>query len=250
MSLGVKLSLAILLFCILNASSGKAINILIVSENTHSACNREAAQIPDQLLSPDSATTKLSEENMLPQCGDNRIWRELKRKILRLRGVQEVSFVKFHIVGPSSGWLVDPDSVRNLKRIVGTGENGWIKFDYALWEGKIGVDEIQLRQYIGDVHKVIRFLSKNIFIEKWIISPSVRCNELSRINPKLAMWNPMFRQFPGPDLGKLAGGAQRPDCRLGDSDRQKLTEYWLSAITEADRKSDIYQKEALLFFFK
>ncbi|PHV29703.1 hypothetical protein CSQ93_00755 [Janthinobacterium sp. BJB426] len=175
----------------------------------------------------------------------------LGQEIIKSGMADRVVFLPIGITGTNvRDWLEGGRGYKKLKLALDTASFHNIKFDYALWQGRLISDKFTRSNYVNDVRQVIKSMSLSTKINKWLIGLSASCDRIIGKQVPEIQWAPLLNRFPGPDIGALSTADRSDPCNVNDFGKKVLVQHWLRAINNADTKSEKYQKESLLYYFK
>lgn len=253
MSSGVKFFIAAALLFFLHAANARDIHILILQESVSSDCNAKVFDAVDGVyqISLDGEEVPARAPFFWANCLEGDVFLPLGQAMIKSGMAERVIFMPIGTRGTSvRDWLVGGRAYEPMKLALKKANHKNINFDYVLWKGDFVDAKFSESRYQNDVQKILKEVKLGAKTEKFIISKSVSCNVKGDGYEKTYRWDPLYKRFPGPDIGKLASKYYINECNLNDLGKKEIVQLWLHAIKKADIDNERYQKESLLYYFK
>jgi hypothetical protein len=151
-------------------------------------------------------------------------------------------------------WLAGGIRFAKLTSAIQVANRKGIKFDYAFWYQGYSDAGRPASAYFNDAKSVIKYVTLNLKVQKWIIARGGGCPALTVGGVAAAQTSlgrqPIYGRFLGPDSADLTTSFSSGTCSLNKLGQNKMAELWAQSMREADRLNEIYQKESLLYYFK
>ena len=151
-------------------------------------------------------------------------------------------------------WLPGGNAFPKLSRAIKLSKDNSIRFDYALWHQGAADAGTHPDQYAKKLNKVLKYISINASVDKWIIAKHSKCAYLSDNKIAIAQANValghILRRFPGPDTNALGSDFRFDNCHLNFKGQEKMADLWFQSIVSADKLNASVQKETLIQYFK
>lgn len=254
MLLAVKFFIVTVLLFLVGSASARDIYILVIQEGAPENCKVELFGAIKGVYQIDLNGREISAQSpfLWADCMEGNILLPLGQEMIKLRMADRVIFMPIGTAGTNvRDWLVGGRVHQKLKLALDTANLKNIKFDYALWQGRFIGEKFPQSNYISDVRAVIRSISLNAKIEKWIIGLSVSCEGATgEQEVSFPLWAPLINRFPGPEIRALDSVYRSDQCSFNELGQKALAQLWFRAMTDADSASKKYQKESLLYYFK
>lgn len=184
-------------------------------------------------------------------CMSDGVLLPLGQKMIKSGMADRVVFMPIGIAGTNvRDWLEGGRGYKKLKSALNTASFHNIKFDYALWQGRLISEKFTRSNYVSDVRQVIKSMSLSTKINKWLIGLSASCDLIIEERVPEIQWAPLLNRFPGPNIGALNTADRSDPCNVNDLGKKVLVQHWLRAMNNSDIMSKKYQKESLLYYFK
>ncbi len=256
MSLVVKISIFLVSFFV-GVAHAKDIFILVVGQSISSNCNEykyKEIQGVYQVNLVGEVVPAL-DPFLWSDCKQGSMWIPLGGKIISLGLAKSVTFMPIGVGGTSvQDWLPQGRAFEKLGKAIRVANSSNIRFDYAFWhQGSSDVGRSP-QAYAQNLSQVLRYISLNIKIDKWIIARHSKCgthfDEMISKAQYQASLNYLARRFPGPDNNELGYEFRFDGCHLNKTGQEKMADLWLGSMIEADKNNLSIQKESLLNFFR
>lgn len=255
MSLAAKI-IFLLVFC-MNSSYGKDVFILVIGQSIASNCNEHKYKERQGVYQIDleGRIIPASDPFLWADCSQGSMWVPLGDRIISSGIAKTVTIMPIGIRGTSvSDWLPQGSAFDKLEKAISVANSRSIRFDYAFWHqgsSDVGRDP---KAYARNLSQVLRHISLNLKIDKWIIARHSKCGDsfdqmISKAQYQVSM-NYFARRFPGPDNNKLGEDFRFDGCHLNKAGQEKMAELWLDSIMQANKIDPSIQKESLLHFFR
>ena len=238
-------------------ASAKDIYILVIGEAGSANCNahRFTKAVGVYQIGLDGAVKPAHDPFEWADCKGGSIWIPLGKQIINAGMADRVIFMPIGLARMRArDWLADGRAVSKLSSVTNLVVGRKIRFDYALWQQGYSDRGSSGPQYISDLSKVIKNVSLNMQITKWIIAQSAGCGAAVSTHIKVAQsqiaLNPLFNRFLGPDISSLSSAYRSTECNFNEIGQQKVAQLWFRSMQEADTANVRYQKESLLYYFK
>jgi hypothetical protein len=249
----VKFLVAVIFFLTFNSASSKTINILILQEYVSSDCRVKLSDVPDGLYQIDLLGEDQSVQFSFSQsdCFDPTVFLTLGQAMIKSGMADRVVLVPIGTLGTGlHDWLMGGRAYEKLKLAMKKANDKKIKFDYVLWDGGLIDAGFSASNYQSDVKKILKEVKLGAKAEKFIISKSVSCKAGSAAQEHTYRWDPLYKRFAGPDIGRISREYYADKCDFTEAGKKKIAQLWLESINKADIEDRGYQKEALLYYFK
>ena len=253
MSSAVNLIVAALLFFTSSSLSARDINILILKERVTADCQMKLSGALDGIYQIDTPSDALavSSSDSWPTCANGLVFHTLSQAMIQSGMADRVTLTPVGIPGGSlQDWFVSGRAHEKMKSVAEKANAKNIIFDYVLWDGGLIDGEFSASTYQTDVQKIVKEVKLGTKVEKFIISKSVHCTAGIEPHGRAYRWDPLFRRFSGPDIGKISREYYADKCNFTEAGQKKIAQLWLEAIKKADIEDSKYQRESLLHYFK
>lgn len=250
--------IAALVFIFSSASTyAREIYILVVGQSISSNCNEYMYKnFPGVYqIGLDGNERPAADPFEWADCSQGSMWMPLGEHLIRSGFAKKVVFMPIGVGGASvQDWLPNGRAYDKLLRVIEVANKKQVNFDYALWHqgsSDIGRQPIKYRNQLKDV---LRFISLNVHIDRWIISQHSKCGkafDAKIANQQRVVGTSFFyRRFLGPDTNNLGDEYRHDGCHLNKKGQEEMAKLWLQSILEAKRVDDLVQKETLIYYFK
>lgn len=256
MSLVVKFIALILLLISSKFATARDIYILTLGDSLASNCNEHAypAQNSVFTLHQNGILEIARNPLMLKNCYRGSIWLPLGKELIASKMANRVIF--FNIEKPNASidqWLPNGEMWPNIEAAMSLAQKQGFKFDYALWLQ--GASDVHRTSSTYPLAKVLKLISLQIPIEKWIIARFSACYGQSnpvieRTQVHVIEGGGLLRRFAGPNINELDKRYKTDGCYLNQSGQEKVASLWLESMTRADRRNSEVQSESLLGLFR
>lgn len=253
MSSAVNLIVAVLLFFTSSSLSAKDVNILILREHVTADCQRKLSGALGGIYQIDMQADALAvgSPDSWDTCANGLIFHTLSQAMIQSGMADHVTLTPVGIpTGSLNEWFVSGRAHEKMKSVAEKANAKNITFDYVLWDGGLIDGEFSASTYQIDVQKILKEVKLGTKVEKFIISKSVSCTAGIESHGRAYRWDPLFRRFSGPDIGKISREYYADKCNFTEAGQKKIAQLWLEAIKKADIEDKKYQKESLLHYFK
>ena len=252
MSLAVKFFMAILLFFSLETANAKDVYLLVLQEAVSKDC--EVANLVDTdglyQVGVDASAVSIRLPLSWPGCIDLGFLAPLRNKMVESGMADRIIFMPIEIAGSTlKDWEAGGIFHVKLKSALEVANSHNIKFDYALWQGRLIHADFSRSSYVSDVRRLIKSISLSTKIDKWIIGLSASCIGVG-VRALPVQWAPLLNRFRGPEIGDLEEIYRSDRCNLNQAGQKEMVDRWFSAMKNADIESEKYQKESFLYYFK
>jgi hypothetical protein len=256
MSLAVKIIISFLLFFSSTVHS-KTIKILVIGQSISSNCNEHIYGKIDGIFQIDlDGSEKPAEDPFFwADCKAGSMWLPLGNEIIKSGMSDHVVFMPIGVAGIMvSDWRTGGRAFRKLEKAISLIKKNNIHFDYAFWHQ--GSSDIggNPNSYEADLKSVLRYISLNIQVKKWLIAQHSSCFGKTNIEiEKRQIWigsRYLYRRFQGPNTNLLDASFRVDGCHLNRAGQEKMAQLWLASMQNADRLDSVLQKESLLYYFK
>lgn len=252
MLLGVRFCIVTLMFFFINTAIARDIHILFLKENGSATCHEKSMKSAESIYHIGRNGEILSNNQYFPWaiCEGGAEVVAIAQRLMEDVSVDRVIFLPVAAAGTKShDWLVGGKAFENLNSALQVAKDNNIGFDYALWQGGL-VDGSVESGYKSNVWRVMKYITLNAKVDKWIIAPSASCQRKVNDLPIFMRRDVVLNHFAGPDIGSFAGNYRSDPCTLNALGNRKMAEQWFSTMRDADILSSRYQKESLLYYFK
>lgn len=255
MSLAAKI-IFLLILCS-NSSYAKDIFILVVGQSIASNCNEHKYNEIQGVYQIDLEGKRIpaSDPFLWADCSQGSMWMPLGDKIISSGLGKTVTIMPIGIGGTSvSDWLPQGRAFKKLEKAIIVANSRSIRFDYAFWhQGSSDVGR-NPKAYASELSQVLRHISLNLKIDKWIIARHSKCGAsfdkmISKAQHQTSI-NYYARRFPGPDNNALGDEFRFDRCHLNKAGQERMAELWFDSIIQANKVHTSIQKESLLHFFR
>lgn len=247
-------SLCLLLSLCAHATA-RDLHLLIVGDQSAANCHAHAygAEPGIFVLNEKGLETPAEDPLVGADCRGGSVWMPLASRLKKIPGVDKVVLVPVAIENAKAGdWSTGRAGARLQNALAFARKNGFT-FDYAIWQQGSADVQTSPSLYFEQMRRVVRGASISNHIRLWLIAPTPGCStgaygpygpitEAQRLFSKQVVMN----RFTGP-VGTLPNPHR--SCTLDASEQEVVADRWLDAIRHADKLSDRYQKESLLYFF-
>lgn len=253
MLLGVRFAIVMMLFLCSFSTSARDFHILVMQEGDAVDCRETVNEkVPGVFLLDLSGLEKSAHLSTDPaDCTANNISVLLGQKMVQAGIAERVFFMPISASGERvHGWLAGGILYKDLQLAVKTVKSKNIKFDYALWQGLFSDNQLPESKYNGEVRRLVKSISLDMEVGKWIIGRNGRCDQKNTAHTKSLKWEALLNRFSGPDVGQLNEKYYSGNCGMTESGQNALAQLWVDTIQSVDIASRKYQKESLLYYFK
>jgi hypothetical protein len=251
--------LLILLGCcfIGGAANARDIYILVIGEGSSSNCNSHSfTEVPGVYQIGLAGTIKSARDPFeWADCKNGSVWIPLGQEMISAGIADNVIFMPVGLARTKArDWLEGGRAFKKLMTVIATVKQHNIKFDYAFWQPGFSDSGASEAQHVNELGRVIKFVSLNINVDKWIIAQGAGCGVSTDPDIESAQLevagNRLFNRFPGPNTGSLGGAYRSNTCNFNERGQRKLAKLWLGSLVRAEEESEWLQKESLLYYFK
>jgi hypothetical protein len=188
-------------------------------------------------------------------CSAGSIWMPLGDQLISSGMATRVFFMPIAVAHATArDWLPGGTAFGKLTTAIDLANRNKIKFDYAFWQQGDSDTRTPGRQYYQQMRDVIKYVSLNLKVGKWIVARGAGCAENTRkeiVNSQLTIGRqPLYRRYAGPDSSTLLPSDRSGGCGLSENGQWKMAALWAESIRAADKAEDLYQKEFLLDYFR
>jgi hypothetical protein len=256
MSLAAKFCIIVFLTACQAKSFAKDLYILIVGESISSNCNQHIYEPSEGVFQIDLSGNKIpsSDPFLFADCQNGSTWILLGRKIITANYARSVTFMPIGVEGMSvNDWLPGGKAFEKLSNAIIITKEKSIRFDYAFWyQGPADADPPS-DQYAKKLSQVLKYISINAHVNKWIIAQYSKCralsdNEIAKAQIEVASRN-ILRRFPGPNTNALGSEFRYDNCHLNFKGQEIMADLWFQSMVSADKANSAVQKESLLKYF-
>lgn len=236
----------------------KDIYVLIVGQSIASNCNQykfgPSSSVYQVMVNGDEEIAR--DPFDWADCDKGSIWIPLGELFIESGVATRVIFMPIGVKGSSIGDWSNPNSIVFKKRLHVTSlvKHKRIRFDYALWlqgSSDVGTSPINYGQNLG---RLLRSISKDIPINKWLIAQHSKCGNLfdERIaEEQLRVGSAhLLGRFLGPNINALGNEFRFDGCHFNKKGQKRVARLWFDAINESERIDNLIQKETMLYYFK
>lgn len=237
-------------------AGAREINILVIGDASAAGCNEYLfAAAPNVLQMGKDGNVKLAQDPLERSgCPGGGIWVRVGQQLVSMGIAQRV--VLFPVGLPEThvvDWLPGNKAYQSLQTALELAERKNIHFDYALWQqGGADVD-IKASRYFNRLRSVIKDITLRVHIGRWIIGQG-GCPGVSSAGAEMAEAKMgsllIYNRFAGPDTATLSQTYRYGSCGLNKAGQYRLADMWVHSIVDADKRSEQFQKESLLYFFR
>lgn len=257
MSLVAKFLIAIFTISLTSVTYARNIYILTIGQSStiaHDDCNYENEVGVYKIDQAGNITPYLNSRDWA-DCKNGLIWMSLGKKMISSGFAERVIFMPVNLIGNQfSYWLPKGEKFNELEKALKITTANSIKFDYAIWHQESYNTSDDKGAHGNNLLNLLKFISINFSIEKWLISGYSNCKEnySKEIEFKQREIGSSFtiRRFRGPSLNELGPEYRIDACNLNKNGYEKITELWYSSIKTADSINNLIQKETLLKYFR
>jgi hypothetical protein len=254
----VKSAILVASFFLSFCANAREIHVLIVGDGVAANCNaHQFGPVSGVYEVTKTGAQKPARDPLeLAGCDGGSVWLPLGAEMIKTGFANKVVLVSVAVSGGRTrDWLQSGSAYGRLGMFSRNADAKPIRFDYALWyqgNQEPGGDTLE---YFNDLRRVVRSISLDLNVDKWIIAQGGGCVEgkdligIANAQSLLAK-NPVLNRFPGPDIHKATYDVRGGSCRLDREGQIDMAHKWLNAIKRADADALKYQKESLLFYFK
>lgn len=183
------------------------------------------------------------------------MWIPLGERMIQSGFATKVTFMPIGVAGTSvQDWMPNGTAFNKLMAAINVIKKNQINFDYALWhQGSSDVGRQPIK-YLIQLKKVLRFISLNVSIDKWIVAQHSKCGKALDVKiseqQRVVGRAYVYRRFLGPDTNSLGDEYRYDGCHLNKKGQEEMAKLWFESILEANRIDSLVQKEALLYYFR
>ena len=258
MQLGAKLFIAVLFLFAISPVFSREVHVLVLEDllssenNVMMKCKElDANHMPRVKIGLNDVETKNFVNINGSSCEQKKFLLHLGEKMIRAGMAERVDFTSIGTQGKTiNKWSVNGIAYQDFKSAIKFSNAEKIHFEYVLWTGKFIDTDFFVENYQETINKDLKIVKLNSKTKKFIISPSVKCGNVDKKNKVVYRWDGIFNRFPGPDLNSIGNDYFSEKCHINELGVEKLAELWLKSMQKADIKSENYQKESLLYYFK
>ena len=257
MSLVAKICIVFFLVLCSTKTFSKDLYILIVGQSIPLNCHHHLFETSIGVSKIELLDDKIPESSQFlwADCHKDSTWILLREKIIDEYHAKSVTFIPFGLDLTSIDDLLSSgESFNKLSNLIKFSKQKSIKFDYALWDQGSAYGVPDHNKNLIKLNKILKLISINVSIEKWLISQPSTCGNLSHENiqkiSNLATYNYIFRRFPGPKKDNLGSEFRHSNCHLNFRGQEKMADLWLQSMILADRVNNSIQNETLIKKFK
>ena len=258
MLLAVKIAIIILALASgIKVSYAKDIFILVVGQSISSNCNEYKYKGTQGVyqLNLEGRSIPASDPFLWAACNQGSMWIPLGDKIISSGMAKSVTFMPIGVEGTSvKDWLPRGRAFEKLEKAINVANSNSIHFDYAFWHQGSSDIGSNPTAYARNLNKVLRHISLNLKVDKWIIARHSQCGytfdkNISKAQYEASM-NYLLRRFPGPDNNKLGNEFRFDRCHLNKAGQERMAELWFYSMVAANQTDLSIQQESLLNFFR
>lgn len=250
--------IAVLICVFMSASiSAREIYILVVGQSISSNCNQHVFKSSPGIyqIGINGVEKHAADPFDWADCDQGSMWIPLGERMIQSGFANKVTFMPIGVGGTSvRDWMPNGRAFDKLMDAIKVINKKQVKFDYALWHqgsSDIGQQSIKYRNQLA---KVLKFISLNVPIEKWIVAQHTKCGHAfdAKISEqqRVVGSNYIYRRFLGPDTDSLGDEYRYDGCHLNKKGQEEMAKLWFKSILEADRINIFVQKETLLYYFR
>lgn len=257
MSLAAKLFIVLCLSACQVGAFAKDLYILVVGQSISSNCNQHLYGPSEGVFQIDLLGNKIpaSDPFVWADCQNGSMWIPLGKKIISKNNARSVTFMPIGVGGTSvNDWLPDGKAFQKLSNAIKVSKEKSIRFDYAFWHQGSTDAGTPPDQYASKLNRVLRHISINANVDKWIVAQHSRCgnlfdNKIAKAQIQASSIH-ILRRFPGPNTDELDNEFRFDGCHLNYRGQEKMADLWFQSMVSADKLNTSVQKETLVQYFK
>jgi hypothetical protein len=251
--------IALICVCLLAGSTAAArdLKILVIGEGAAANCNAHVfgPQNGVYQIGLDGAVVPARDPFIWGGCTGGSIWMALGEKIIKSGMARTVTFMPVAVSAATVAEFseaVPGGASHKLRRATQVARTH--RFDFAFWQQGESDTGTDAAAYLSHLNKVIKTLSLQLKIDKWLIARGADCRSNGSSGAEVAQGRfgrtPIYRRFPGPDTSGLGGDHFSSGCNLSQRGQLEMAERWLAAMAQANVLNAVYEKESLLYYFR
>lgn len=257
MSLAAKFCIVFFLVTCQPKVFAKDLYILIVGQSISANCNQYLYRASKDVFQINLSGEKIpaSDPFLWADCQGGAMWIPLGQKIITENHASSVTFMPISVSGTSvNDWLPGGNAFHKLSSAIQIAKEKSIQFDYAFWhQGSADIGSPP-QQYAVKLNRVIKYISTNIAVDKWLIAQHSRCGnlfdkEIANAQNQVASSH-ILRRFHGPNTNALGNEFRYDNCHLNRMGQEKMADLWFQSMIIADKINNAVQKETLIQNFK
>jgi hypothetical protein len=238
-------------------AQARELKILVLGEGAAANCNEYLFKAVPHVFQFDSNgnETPASDPLTWAGCSGGSVWVPVGMQLVRDGVADRVIFLPLALpVASVRDWLPGGKAFGELKSAVDLAKRKEIRFDYVFWQQGYSDNRYNSTHYFNDLRLLMRYVTTNLSVGGWLVAkgtgcPGVSTPDLVSAQDRMARM-PIYRRFPGPDTTRLDPETRFGSCGLNESGQAQLATMWVKALIEAERNKELYQKEALLNYFR
>lgn len=247
----------LLLLSLFGAGSAEArdLRILVIGNRIAANCNAHPfSETPGVYqIARDGGIKPARDPLEWAECAGGSIWIPLGNQLVTSGYARTVTFMSIALAeAPINSWLEDTSAALRLAEALRTAKSANLRFDYAFVEHGASAGD-DPGTYLINLNKIIKVVSRNVTINKWLISTGSGCDRPTPTGVDEARkryLNPIYRRFSGADGNHLERIHFSGECSLSERGQLEIASRWAQSIRTADVKSKSYDKESLLYYFR